>query len=52
MCSGYWETCNCEDCKKVSGLYEDLKWYERDKKDNEEIIKEIEDKIEGMGYSV
>lgn len=52
MCSGYWETCKCEDCKEVTKLYDDLDWYKRDKKENEEIIKDIENKIESMGYFV
>ena len=24
MCEGYWETCTCEDCKKVKELFSDL----------------------------
>ena len=52
MCSGYWETCNCEDCKEVAGLYKEHEWYSRQKNDNKEIIEEIENKINGMGYSI
>ena len=52
ICSGYCESCYCVDCKEVSELHEDLKWYSRNKEDNKDIIKEIEDKIESMGYSI
>ena len=48
MCEGYWETCSCEDCKKVKELFSDLSFYW----DNEEEIKEIERTIESMGYSI
>ena len=51
MCNGYWESCKCEDCKRVTVLYEELEWYSKDK-DNKEIIKEIEKEIESMGYSI
>ena len=52
MCNGYWETCNCEECKRVSGLYEELEWLEKDKDFNKDEIKEIENKIESMGYFI
>ncbi len=48
MCTGYWETCKCDDCKKVAELYEELDWF----KDDEEERKEIESKIENMGYFI
>ena len=48
MCEGYWETCTCEDCKKVKELYEALEFYW----DNKEEKEEIERKIESMGYSI
>ena len=48
MCSGYWETCNCEECLKAKGLYDDLNYYW----DDEKRIKEIEEELEDMGYSV
>ena len=43
-----WETCKCEDCKKVKELFSDLSFYW----DNEEEIKEIERTIESIGYSI
>ena len=48
MCEGYWETCTCEDCKKVKELFSDLSFYW----DNEEEREEIERTIESMGYSI
>ena len=48
MCTGYWETCKCEDCKKVKELFSDLSFYW----DNEEEREEIERTIESMGYSI
>lgn len=48
MCSGYWETCTCEDCKEVKELYEALEFYW----DNKEEKEEIERKIESMGYFI
>ena len=27
MCEGYWETCTCEDCKKVKELFSYLSFY-------------------------
>ena len=60
MCSGYWETCNCEDCNRAKELYDDIEFYlsieelnnDTDfyraiKKAQEEAIKELEN----MGYS-
>ena len=52
MCSGYWERCKCKDCEEVKGLYENLEWLEDDKEVNSKEIKELKDKIEGMGYFV
>ena len=48
MCTGYWETCNWEDCKEVKELYEALEFYW----DNKEEKEEIERKIESMGYFI
>ena len=48
MCEGYWETCICEDCKKVKELFSDLSFYW----DNEEEREDIERTIESMGYSI
>ena len=48
MCEGYWETCTCEDCKKVKELFSDMSFY----RDNEEEREEIERTIESMGYSI
>ena len=48
MCEGYWETCKCEDCKKVKELFSDMSFYW----DNEEEREEIERTIESMGYSI
>jgi len=52
MCNGYWESCSCIECKEVAGLYEELEWLEQDTEFNQEGIKEIENKIESMGYSI
>ena len=46
-CTGYWETCSCEDCKKVKELYEELEFFW----DNEEEQERIIEIIESMGYS-
>lgn len=40
-CTGYWETCACDDCQKVSELYEELDWlitYEPDSKHDIKLI--------------
>lgn len=53
MCNGYYEICNCKDCKRVKELYEQLEWYENN--DREEFsyeVLELEDKIENLGYWV
>ena len=42
MCTGYWETCRCNDCEKAKDYY----W------DNKEEREEIERELEKMGYSV
>ena len=60
MCSGYWETCNCEDCNRAKELYDDIEFYlsieelnnntdfyRAIKKAQEEALKELE----SMGYS-
>ena len=52
MCKGYWESCKCNDCVKVKGLYEKIEWLEDDKEFNAEEIKELENKIESMGYYI
>ena len=52
MCNGYWEKCDCKDCTEVKGLYEDLEWFSTDPETCKETIKEIEEKIESMGYFV
>ena len=41
MCEGYWETCNCEDCKKVKELYEALEFYwdNKEERENKKINK-------------
>ena len=52
MCNGYWEKCNCEDCTKVKGLYEDLEWFKTDEETCKDVIKEIENEIVSMGYFV
>ena len=38
MCEGYWETCTCEDCKKVKELFSDLSFYW----DNEDEIDKLQ----------
>ena len=50
-CTGYWETCKCEDCKYAATLYEELEYYNNDPEFEPEI-KEIENKLESMGYFV
>ena len=52
MCKGYWEVCHCKDCIEVKDLYDRLEWLEDDKEVNAEEIKELENKIESMGYFV
>ena len=52
MCNGYWEKCDCEDCSKVKGLYEDLEWFKTDEETCKDVIKEIENEIVSMGYFV
>ena len=52
MCNGYWENCSCNNCLEVKGLYDRLEWLEDDKETNSGEIKEIENKIESMGYFV
>ena len=47
MCNGYWETCNCEECKIAKDLYDDIEYYWDNKEAQEEVIKELE----SMGYS-
>lgn len=52
-CTGYWDTCQCEDCQCVAALYEDLVWYHNNgPEEYQEEIKELENKIESMGYFV
>ena len=51
-CTGYWESCSCKECQEVKELYSNLDWLEQDKEFNQEEIKEIENKIEGMGYFI
>ena len=52
MCKLDYQVCNCGECQEVKGLYEELEWLEKDKEFNQEEIKEIENKIESMGYFV
>lgn len=52
MCKGYSNICDCVDCKEVENLYSKLEWLEKDRDFNKEEIKEIENKIEGMGYCI
>ena len=52
MCTGYWETCNCKGCNEVKELYNELEWLEKDRHFNKDEIKELEDKIENMGYFI
>ena len=48
MCTGYWETCKCDDCQKVKELFLDRDFYWDNKEEREEIERAIED----MGYSI
>ena len=49
-CNGFWHECECEDCKRVAQLYEDLEWYEDNREDFGYEIAEIENEILAMGY--
>jgi hypothetical protein len=51
-CTGYWETCNCEDCKYVAYLYEMVEWLECNEDEYLDEIEEIKKKILDMGYSI
>lgn len=48
-CTGYWETCNCPDCKRAAELYELLDYYEYDSEFQFEIDEAIKE-LENMGY--
>ena len=48
MCTGYWETCRCNDCRKAKELHDDINFYWDNKEERERAEKELED----MGYSV
>lgn len=48
MCTGYWETCDCFDCRKAKELHDDINFYWDNKEERERAEKELED----MGYSV
>lgn len=50
-CTGYWEECSCEDCKKVSYLYQMLEWLQTNERDAL-YIEEVISEIESMGYSI
>lgn len=52
VCNGYWYECECEDCKLVAELYEELEWYEQDREEFAYEIKELQDKIEALGYCI
>lgn len=51
-CTGYWYECDCEDCKLVTELYEDLEWYRDNDPDNITKINTLIESIENMGYFV
>ena len=51
-CTGFWEFCECEDCRLVATLYADLAWYEDMEPDNKKEINKLKEQIEDMGYSV
>ena len=51
-CTGFWEMCECEDCRKVAVLYADLAWLEEMDPYNKGEIQQIIQEIEDMGYSV
>ena len=52
MCELDYQVCGCKECQEVKELYSNLEWLEQDKEFNQKEIKEIENEIEGMGYSV
>ena len=52
MCKLDYQVCNCRECQEVKKLYSSLEWLEQDREFNQEEIKEIENKIESMGYFV
>ena len=49
-CNGFYETCECEDCKRVTQLYEELEYYQDDREDFAYEIAELEQQILAMGY--
>ena len=51
-CNGYWELCECEDCRRVAVLYAELDWYQQYEPQEKEIIRDLIEEIESMGYSV
>ena len=51
-CNGFWEMCECEDCKRVAVLYDELDWYEEFEPKEKEIITQLIEEIESMGYSI
>ena len=52
MCKLNYEICNCGECQNVKNLYEQFEWFEQDREFNQEIIRELENKIESMGYFI
>ena len=52
MCKLDYQVCTCKDCQEVKELYINLEWLEQDKEFNHQEIKDIENKIESMGYFV
>ena len=52
MCKLDYQVCNCGECQNVKNLYEELEWFAQDREYNQDIIRELENKIESMGYSI
>lgn len=51
-CNGFWEMCECEDCRRVAVLYAELDWYLEFEPHEKEIINQLVNEIESMGYSL
>lgn len=51
-CTGYHETCECEECVYVNTLYAELEYLENFYSDDREEIERLIDEISSLGYSV
>ena len=51
MCQGFYELCQCEDCRYVAQLYAELDFLEQFEPENKKEIERLIEEIENMGYS-